>query len=73
MAQGKLRDGFDIFLADRISTAPCRVGPGATQPDQVRAQTVDTGGKTALGDLCQGLVIQLDCIEPRPCLSATRL
>lgn len=70
MAQGKFRDGFDVLFGNLIRAPPRRMGPSAAQPDQVSTQTIDTGGKAALGNLRQGLIIQLDTVQPRPRLSA---
>lgn len=58
VAQGKLGDGVDIFPGDGTRTAPGSVGPGRTQPHQIGSQAIDTGGKTALGNLRQCLIVQ---------------
>lgn len=71
MTQGKFGHGFDVFFGDGGSPPPGRMGAGAAQPDEVGAQAIDTGGEAALGDLRQGLVIQLNAVKPRPRLGAT--
>ena len=70
MAQGKLGHRVDVFFGDGRRATPRRMRPGTAQPDQVGAQTIDTGGKTALGDLRQGLVIQFDTVEARARLAS---
>ncbi|MNF71188.1 hypothetical protein D3C84_531340 [compost metagenome] len=58
MTQGELGHRVDIVFANHRGTAPGRVGPRGTQPDQVGAHTIDAGGETACGNLPQGMVIQ---------------
>ena len=57
MTQSELSDSIDIFLGNDGRPSPCCVGTGRAQPDQIGAQAIDPGGKTALGDLRQ-------CVEP---------
>lgn len=70
MTQGKFGHGVDIFLGDSARAAPGCMGARAAQPHKVCAQAIDTGGKTALSDLRQCLIIQGNAVEPRPRLGA---
>ena len=58
MAQGKFSNGVDVLHGDCRRATPGRMGAGRTQPDQIGAQTVDTGSETALGDVRQRSVVQ---------------
>ena len=60
MAQGELGDRVDILLGDGARTAPCGMGPGGAQPDQIGAQAIDAGGKATLGDLRQCCIVEGD-------------
>ena len=71
MAQGELGDGVDIFLGDGVRPAPGGVGPGGAQPDQIGAQTIDTGGKAALGNLRQRLIVEGNVCQCAACVLAT--
>jgi hypothetical protein len=71
MAQGELGNRFNIFFAYPLRTAPGRVGPGGTQPDEISAQAIDAGSEAALSDFAQGLVIQRNAGQYTPGLLTT--
>ena len=58
MAQHELRHRIYIHCLDICCATPGGMGAGGTQPDQIGTQAIDGGGKAALADLLQGLVIQ---------------
>ena len=60
VAQGEICHSVDVRFSDMGSATPGRMGTGRAQPDQIRPQTVDPGGKTTLGDQAQTDVIQID-------------
>ena len=41
MTQGEFRYRIDVLLGNGFGSAPCRVGSGRTQPDQIGPQAID--------------------------------
>ena len=58
VAQGKFGHGVDVLHLDTDGATPRGMGPGGTQPDQIRAQAVHARCKAAFSDDRQRGIIQ---------------
>ena len=71
MTQGKLGDRVNVIPADGPCTAPGRMRPRRSQPDEVGTQAINTRSETTLGNHGQRLIIQFNLLQAVSRLLAT--
>ena len=72
VAQGKFGHGVDVLHLDTDGATPRGMGPGGTQPDQIRAQAVHARCKAAFSDDRQRGIIQRNSTQQLTGVLTTR-